>query len=107
MDHIKNRNQKRERRAIRNRAKIFGTATKPRLSVFVSNKQKYAQLINDDAGVTIAASRSKKAAEVGKDIATQAKKAGITQAVFNRGHYKYHGNVKAIAEAARKTGLKV
>jgi len=100
------------------RSKISGTAAKPRLSVFRSNKQIYAQLIDDEAGVTLAScssrekevnsqalSRTDGSKEVGKKLASIAKEKGIEQVVFDRGGYKYHGRVKALAEGAREGGL--
>ena len=109
------------RKSIRTRIRkvIKGTAERPRLSVFRSNKQIYAQLIDDLNGVTIAASSSatkefeamkaKKvdiAKEVGKSIATKASQSGISSVIFDRGGYLYHGRVKALAEGARDAGLK-
>lgn len=96
---------------------VKGTAERPRLSVFRSNKQIYAQLINDIDGVTIAAASSapkdfavkgKKvevAKEVGKQIADKAAQAGVKFVVFDRGGFLYHGRVKALAEGAREAGL--
>ena len=111
-----------ERRTrIKNRVRkiVSGTADRPRLSVFRSNKQIYAQLIDDVQGVTLVATSSKvkdfeksegtkteKAAMVGKLIAEKAKAAGITEVVFDRGGYLYHGRVKQLADAAREGGLK-
>lgn len=95
-----------------------GTATKPRLSVFRSNKEIYAQLIDDNAGVTLAAvsSRDKEievkgtkievAAAVGKALSAKAVAAGISSVAFDRNGYLYHGRVKALADAAREAGLK-
>ena len=100
------------------RATIFGTSSKPRLSVFRSNKQIYAQLIDDLTGKTIAASGSLKnddatkgnkidqASVVGKNIADKAKESGIESVVFDRNGYLYHGRVKSLAESAREGGLK-
>lgn len=108
------------RKSIRERIRktIKGTAERPRLSVYRSNKQIYAQLIDDLSGVTLAAvsSGSKefgavKAAkveiskEVGKAIAAKAQQNGITAVVFDRGGYLYHGRIKALAEGAREGGL--
>jgi large subunit ribosomal protein L18 len=100
------------------RAKIAGTAQKPRLSVFRSNKDIYAQLINDDAAVTIAATSSRdkaiaaqkgtkteKSKLVGEAIARKAKELGIEAVVFDRGGNLYHGRVKAVADGAREGGL--
>ena len=109
------------RNSIRTRIRrtIKGTAERPRLSVYRSNKQIYAQIIDDLNGVTLAsASSSSKdfevmkdkkveiAKAVGKAIATKAAKSGITSVVFDRGGYLYHGRVKALAEGAREAGLK-
>ena len=104
---------------VRIRRTIKGTPERPRLSVFRSNKQIYAQLIDDISGVTLAASSSavkefadmknKKvdiAKEVGKAIAAKASQSGIQSVVFDRGGYLYHGRVKALAEGAREGGLK-
>jgi len=99
------------------RKHISGTSSTPRLSVFRSNKQIYAQLIDDSKGVTLASASSYKndaaqkgtkteqAAIVGKLIADNAKKAGIEKCVFDRNGYLYHGRVKALADAARQEGL--
>jgi large subunit ribosomal protein L18 len=100
------------------RAKVQGTAQKPRLSVFRSNKDIYVQLINDDAAVTIAAASSRdkdiaaqkgtkteKSKLVGQAIARKAKDLGIEAVVFDRGGNLYHGRVKAIADGAREGGL--
>jgi large subunit ribosomal protein L18 len=100
-------------RKQRVRAKIAGTATRPRLSVFISNRQVRAQLIDDTGGNTIAASSSSqtpgtmmaKATWVGEDIAKKAGAAKIKQIVFDRSGHRYHGRIKALAEAARKGGL--
>lgn len=105
---------KRERRHRRIRAKVSGTAERPRLSVFRSNKFMYAQLIDDVAGRTLAASNSmkakkgtalQKATEVGAEIASKAKALKVTAVVFDRGGYIYAGKIKAVAEAARAGGL--
>ncbi len=106
-----------QRRRIRRRirSKISGTPERPRLSVFRSNKHIYAQLIDDLAGTTLAAASTRESGEegigvesaksVGKRIAERAKEAGVERAVFDRGGYRYHGNVKALAEGAREAGL--
>ena len=113
--HIKTQEQ-RQRRALRTRAKLQGTATRPRLSVSISNNNVRAQLINDDKGVSVAqatsvkskaSSLTDKAIEVGAEIAGKAAKAKITEAVFDRGAKKYHGRIKALADSAREAGLKV
>lgn len=100
------------------RKKIRGTAERPRLSVFRSNKEIYAQLIDDNSGVTLAAASSRDAGadtkgpkieqskQVGTLLAQRAKDAGIETVVFDRGGYLYHGRVKALAEGAREGGLK-
>lgn len=100
------------------RKKVFGTAKLPRLSVFRSNKQIYAQLIDDTNGVTLVAAstynnkaaakknKSEQAAVVGKEIAEKAVKAGIESVVFDRNGYLYHGRVKSLADSAREGGLK-
>jgi large subunit ribosomal protein L18 len=115
LQKTKHRRQLRRRRHVRSH--IVGSSERPRLSVFRSSKHIYAQLIDDLSGVTLAAasSRSKdnlpyggnvKAAQaVGKKLAEEAKAKGITKAAFDRGHYRYHGRVKALADAAREGGL--
>lgn len=96
---------RRVRRHKKIRAKISGTASRPRLSVFKSNTALYAQLIDDERGMTLASAKGSDAAKVGSEIskATQAKK--IKSVVFDRGGYVYTGKVKALAEAARSAGL--
>jgi large subunit ribosomal protein L18 len=107
----------RERRHRRVRGKLFGNAERPRLVVFRSNRGIEAQLVDDLEGKTLAAatwlqlksfkgSKTEQAAEVGKLLAQNAKKAGVETVVFDRGGYLYHGRVKALAEAAREGGLK-
>jgi len=109
--------EKRHKRHKKIRAKIFGTALVPRLSVFKSEKHIYAQLINDEKAETMAAAddsefkknREKKidkAKKVGKLIADLAKNLKIEKVVFDRGGYKYHGRIKALADGAREAGLK-
>lgn len=105
----------REKRHRRVRRKIFGTPERPRLSVYRSNVHIYAQLIDDIAGHTLAAADSREvegaesrvdaARKVGELIASRAREAGIERAVFDRGGYKYHGRVAALAEGARTGGL--
>lgn len=95
---------------------VKGTAERPRLSVFRSNKQIYAQIIDDINGVTVASVSSRnadakvnkleQAAMVGKQIGEKAVSAGLSQVVFDRGGYLYHGRVKALADGAREAGLK-
>ncbi len=106
----------RTRVKYRIRKKVNGTSTKPRLSVFRSNKEIYCQLIDDVNGVTLASASSKGmkvagtkiavAAEVGKKLASKAVGAGISEVVFDRGGYLYHGRVKSLADGAREGGLK-
>ena len=113
----KHRRQLRRRRHVRSRVK--GTAERPRLTVFRSSKHIYAQLIDDMNGVTLASASSRgkgagiayggniKASQVvGKKIAEVALAKGIKLAAFDRGHYRYHGRIKALADAAREGGLK-
>jgi large subunit ribosomal protein L18 len=115
MDMAKTKRGARLRRHRRVRRRVVGTAERPRLAVFRSNRQIYAQLIDDRSGRTLAASGSlvergdgdKKAAasRVGAELASRAKAAGITSVVFDRGGFQYHGRVRALAEAAREGGL--
>jgi large subunit ribosomal protein L18 len=107
----------REKRHRRVRRKVVGTATRPRLSVYRSNVHIYAQLIDDDAGRTLAAADSREVGEaedrkdaarkVGELIAGKASEAGIEVVVFDRGGNKYHGRIAALAEGAREGGLKL
>jgi large subunit ribosomal protein L18 len=108
--------QRRERRHKRVRKAIVGTAERPRLVVFRSNRGIAAQLVDDLEGKTLAAAswldkrtakgaKTEQAAEVGKLLAANAKQAGIQRVVFDRGGYLYHGRVKALADAAREGGL--
>ena len=110
------KNKMRQKRHARVRSKISGTAECPRLNVFRSNKNIYAQIIDDVAGVTLASASTKEseiatgtkteaAAAVGKLIAERATAKGIKEVVFDRGGYLYHGRVQALAEAARENGL--
>lgn len=98
-----------ERRRARVRRKIRGTPERPRLSVYRSNKHIYAQLIDDVKGETLVAASGgagiAAAGEVGKILAGKALGLGIEKVVFDRGGYKYHGRVKALAEGAREGGL--
>ncbi len=107
--------QRRNKIKTRIRGKISGTAARPRMTVFRSNKQIYVQLIDDLAGVTLVATSSKGidegtkseiAAKVGEAIAKKALEAGITEVVFDRNGYLFHGRVKSLADAARGAGLK-
>jgi len=107
----------RKRRHRRVRSKMHGTAERPRLVVFRSNKGIDAQLVDDDSAQTVASAgwlqlkksfkgdKTEQAAEVGKQLAANAKKAGVESAVFDRGGYLYHGRVKALADGAREGGL--
>lgn len=118
-DIAKARRKGRIRRHRRVRKKVHGTATRPRLAVYRSNKHITAQVIDDDEGRTLAAASSTEAAQrsegsggtvaaasrVGELVAQRAKDAGVTAVVFDRGGYAYHGRVAAIAEAAREAGL--
>ena len=110
------KNDVRKRRHQRVRNKISGTSMVPRLNVFRSNSQIFAQIIDDENGTTLVSSSSVElkiknggniegAAVVGKDIAEKAKKAKIKEVVFDRGGYLYHGRVQALADAARQNGL--
>ena len=113
-----NTNKARLKRHARVRSKVSGTAACPRLDVFRSNSNIYAQLIDDENGVTLAAASSNEkdfaisggnkegARKVGKLIAERAVSKGITEVVFDRGGYIYHGRVKELAEGAREGGLK-
>src|SRR4029079_13540522 len=105
--------KKRLKRRRRVRAKVHGSAVRPRISVFRSNRGIFAQLIDDDAGVTLASVQwteeslatlkpTEQATEAGKLLAARAKDAGVDTAVFDRGGYQYHGRVKALAEGARE-----
>ena len=119
---IKSKNDARIRRKYGVRKKVFGTADRPRLSVFRSNKHMYAQIIDDIAGVTLAAMSTKSkslrddlvkiktgnkkaAAAVGAALAKQAIQVGIKCVKFDRDGFRYHGRVKALADAAREAGL--
>ncbi len=104
------------RRRRRVRAKVRGTAERPRISVFRSNRGIFAQLIDDDSGQTVASvnwteeelrglGRMEQATRAGTLLADRAKTAGVDTAVFDRGGYKYHGRVKALADGAREGGL--
>ncbi len=110
----------RKRRHRRIRAQVAGTAERPRMNIFRSSANIYAQVINDDAGQTLASASTidtdvasqiegknkvEAARVVGKAVAERAKTAGISQVVFDRGGYQYHGRVKALAEGAREAGL--
>lgn len=107
--------QRRVKIKYRVRNKIFGTGVRPRMTVFRSNKQIYVQIIDDEAQATLVSASSlgleampkkEQAAKVGEAIAEKALAAGITQVVFDRNGYLYHGRVKEVADGARKGGLK-
>lgn len=93
-------------RKTRVRSKIGGTADRPRLSVFRSNKMIYAQAIDDVKGVTLVSSKNSDPKKVGEEIAKKLIEKKITSVVFDRSGYRYHGNVKSLAESAREAGLK-
>lgn len=115
---LKTSKNARVRRHLRVRRKIEGTAVKPRLAVFRSNRHTVAQMIDDINGVTIAAASTHEKAiasnssnidaakKVGETLAQRAKEKGIDTAVFDRGGFKYHGRVAAVADAAREAGIK-
>ena len=116
MAYEEDKNQSRKRRATRVRSKVRGTAERPRLSVFRSNRSIWAQVIDDSAGRTLASagsahvtenslSKKDQAATVGAILAERAKAAGVGRVVFDRGPYLYHGRVKALADGAREGGL--
>jgi large subunit ribosomal protein L18 len=120
MDQQKRKKVRQLRRRQHVRSKIVGTAERPRLTVFRSSKHIYAQLIDDLSGKTLAAASSaaadirkgtpyggnvKAAKVVGQKLAEDAKSKGIQLAAFDRGHYRYHGRIKALADAAREGGL--
>jgi large subunit ribosomal protein L18 len=112
------REARRLKRRRRVRAKVVGTAARPRLAVFRSNRGVFAQLIDDEAGHTLAAAQwteaevrdlrgSEQATRVGQLIAERAKAAGIERVVFDRGGFQYHGRVRAVADGAREAGLAI
>ena len=122
MNHEKAIQKQRLRRKRRVRKPLKGNAERPRLSVFRSHKHIYCQLIDDMAGATLVAASTRDkdlrgqvkstgnkeaAATVGKMIAERAAAAGVTMACFDRGPYKYHGRIAAVAEAAREAGLQL
>jgi large subunit ribosomal protein L18 len=114
---VHSKTEARNRIHLRIRKKVVGDASRPRLSVFRSLKHIYAQVIDDATGNTVAAASSREkgqtgggrkdgAASVGKLIAGRCKEKGIEAVVFDRGGFKYHGRIKALADAAREAGLK-
>ncbi|MFO8059308.1 MAG: 50S ribosomal protein L18 [Bacillota bacterium] len=115
---MKSRTDRRGRRRMRVRKKVFGTPERPRVSVFRSSRHVYAQVIDDINGRTLAAASSidepvaaggetgvERARRVGQLLAERARDRGVTEIVFDRSGYKYHGQVKAVAEGAREKGL--
>ena len=115
---IKSKKDKRQKARFKIRKRVSGTKEMPRLAVFRSNKEIYAQLIDDDSSSTLAAASSREkvasndkankvdqAKLVGKLIAERAKEAGVSSVVFDRGGFLYHGRVKALADSAREAGL--
>ena len=117
MEKNKLKTLRRTRRKIGIRKRVFGSAEQPRLAIYRSSKHMYAQLIDDYSGKTLAAANTVQAKaekggnidaakQVGSAIAEKAKAAGIEKVTFDRGGFKYHGRVKALADAAREGGLK-
>ncbi len=115
---LKLKHKRAKRRATRVRSRIAGTAEKPRLSVYRSSKHLYAQVINDEKGVTIIAvstmkmpkgslTKTKKAEEIGAELGKVLLKKKVTQVVFDRGRYKYTGRVRQLAEAVRSIGITI
>jgi large subunit ribosomal protein L18 len=115
---VTTRPARRLRRRRRVRAKVIGTAQRPRISVFRSNRGIFLQLVDDDAGRTVASvswtepelrglPRMEQAKRAGTLLAERAKAAGVERAVFDRGGYQYHGRVQAVADGAREAGLAI
>ena len=115
---VKTKGERRLRRRRRVRAKVSGTAARPRIAVFRSNRGLSAQVIDDGAGRTLAAvnwfepelrslPKPERTRRAGEALAERAKAAGISEAVFDRGGYRYHGHVRAFAEAVREAGITV
>lgn len=122
MNRNKAKQSNRIKRHKRVRAKIQGSPKRPRVAVFKSNRYTYAQVIDDEAGKTLASvsnhdgkksktktktKKSEGAFRVGEDLAEKMKGAGITEAVFDRGGFKFHGRVKAVADGLKKGGIKI
>lgn len=114
---IKTNKDARQRIRYRIYKKLRGTTERPRMAVFRSNKHIYAQVINDETGTTVASASSREpkvvkggncdgAKEVGKLVAERVKEKGLDSVVFDRGGFRYHGRVRALADAAREAGLK-
>lgn len=110
-----NKREKRIRRHTRVRATIFGTAKRPRVSVFKSNKNVFVQFIDDSVGKTLIGksfdtkekgTKSEKTVKLAENLAKEAVRAGIKEVVFDRGGFKYHGRIKIVAESLRKSGIK-
>ena len=109
---MKTKQEQRMHRKLRIRARVSGTKARPRLSVFRSHRALYVQLIDDEAGKTIFSAKESgttvvQAKTLGTKLAEMAKKKGITVAVFDRGGFRYHGAIKALADAAREGGLTI
>jgi large subunit ribosomal protein L18 len=115
---VMTKGERRLKRRRRVRAKVSGTATRPRISVFRSNQGLSAQLVDDQAGRTLAAvnwfepelrslAKPERTKRAGQALAERAKATGISEAVFDRGGYRYHGHVRAFAEAIREAGITV
>ncbi|HET7251943.1 MAG TPA: 50S ribosomal protein L18 [Gemmatimonadales bacterium] len=117
---IKTQADRRARRHLRVRKRVHGSAARPRLVVFRSSKHIYAQVVDDDKGVTLVGAadtsegiqvegsgKTAKSHALGRLIAAKAKEKGIAKVVFDRGGYQYHGRVKAVADGARKGGLEL
>lgn len=117
MNRVKKNNLKVKKRALRIRAKLAGTALRPRASIFRSNRYTYLQAIDDVSHKTIISAstrkiqtgktKSEQAQSLGTLAAEKAKEAGINAMIFDKGPYKYHGRVKEVAEALRKGGIKI
>lgn len=119
MPRIKHNQTLKEKRRQRVRSKLFGTATRPRLSVLRSNEHLFLQVIDDEIGKTLLANsdsgkanqltgtKTEKAVQLAKAIAKQLKTKKIEKLVFDRAHYKYHGRVKAVAETLRQEGIQI
>lgn len=120
MSEVSQRNHHRQQRARRVRAKLHGTAERPRITIFRSNQYIWVQAINDDAGTTLvsandrtlrlkkgAPTKSETATQIGTTVAQELKALKIEQAIFDRGHYRYHGRVAAVAVALREAGVQV
>ena len=117
MDSAKRRQTLRSARQRRIRKRVTGTDSRPRMTVFRSNKHLYVQVISDETGKTLASASTRvdlgggvtcdKAKQIGGQIADKCKSLGIDHVVFDRSGYKYHGRIKAVADAAREGGLKL